>query len=483
MSFLARLVINMYSRTLNLYPRRFKDEFAKEMLVVFRDSATDAADDGPLPFVLVCAREFMGMPINILKEFWREIQGEDANLQDTPFAPWEPGSWGDSVWAGLPHLLIALLVAVIGALANTRLATVFGIVLGLLSLAGFLATIYYTWRNHWPAWSASWYGYVGLIVLLFSILPYQDWNGPAEWLFAGLRFILLFLTVAVLLYWLSRRNPIEGLLMAMPVIILYWFPIMEFVPNSIRFWLIFWLFLLSALTAMTITRLNDIRKAIWLVLGASILIGLPIAYARTYWNNVPVEHSSPPTVGQMAELFSVPWLASAALVLGPILGWGLWNLGRKYGKVGRIGAVVTIIGMVINLFGHFSYWWSFSNHAYLNALQISAVYRPNEASSLSMVYGGLAIILVGAIVLIVQSWKQNKLLSIPLILAPLALPLVAMFPTYFGYYIIPAGFSFEIAKLADIYRYLILLVGALWLVMSGWTVTRLYRQPSHEGTV
>ena len=483
MNFLTRFAIILYSRLLYLYPRRFRDEFAVEMQTVFRHSVMDAAEGGKLPFILVCSREFMGMPFSILKEFWHEFQGVEAAMQDTSLAPLKPGSWGDSVWAGLPHLLIAILFAVTGALANTGLAAISGIILGLLLLAGFLATIYYTWRNHWPVWSSSWYGYIGLIILLFSILPYQGWVGMAGQIFEVIRVFLTLLCLATLLYWLSRRNPIEALLMAIPVIIIYWLPVMEFIPNSIRFWLIFWLFLLSALTAMTITRLNDIRKAIWLVLGASILIGLPIAYARTYWNNIPVEHSSPPTVGQMAELFSVPWLASAALVLGPILGWGLWNLGRKYGKVGRIGAVVTIIGMVINLFGHFSYWWSFSNHAYLNALQISAVYRPNEASSLSMVYGGLAIILVGAIVLIVQSWKQNKLLSIPLILAPLALPLVAMFPTYFGYYIIPAGFSFEIAKLADIYRYLILLVGALWLVMSGWTVTRLYRQPSHEGTV
>ena len=443
----------------------------------------EAAEEGKFVLLHLCGREFMGMPFNILKEFWHEFQGEEANMQDTSFAPWKPGSWSDSVWAGLPHLLFALSVAVSGVLANTNLGTISGIILAFLLLAGLLATIYYTWKNHWPAWSASWYGYVGLLILLFSILPYQGWVDMAEQIFWSIRFILLLLCLATFLYWLSRRNPIEGLLMAMPVTIIYWFPVMEFVPNTIRFWLFFWLFLLSALIAMSITRINDIRKAVWLVLGVGLLTGLPIAYARTYWNNIPAEHSSPPTIGGMVELFSVPWLASAALVLAPILGWGLWYFGRRYGKAGRISAILMIFGMVLNLIGHFSHWWVFSNQAYLNALQISAVYRPNEASSLSMVYGGLAMILVGAISLAILSWKQSKLLSIPLILAPLALPLVAMFTVYFGNYVLPAGFSFEFARLTDIYRYLILLIGALWLVISGWTVTRLYNQPLHEGTV
>lgn len=482
MNLLLRLILNLYDRTLNLYPRRFKDEFAVEMRDVFRNSVVDAAEKGTFALVHVCGREFMGMPFNVLKEFWHEVRGEDINMQDTSFASLKPGSWGDSFWAGLPHLLIAILFAVTGALVNTRLAALSRVIVVLLLLIGFLATIYYTWRNHWPIWSASWYGYVGLIVLLFAILPYQDWAGIPDQVFRGFRFILLLLSLTTILYWLSRRNPIEGLLMAMPLIILYWFPVMEFVPNSIRFWLTFWIFLLSALAAITITRLNDIQRAVWLVLGASILIGLPITYARTYWHNIPEEHFSPPTIGQMAELFSVPWLASGALVMGPILGWGLWNLGKQYGRVGRVCAGLIILGLLLNLFGHFSYWWWFSGENYLNALQVSALYRPNEASSIFLVYAGLVGMLAGAIRLAILTWEQNKTLSIILIFAPLALPLIARFPTYFGYYIIPAGLRFEFARLSEIYKYLIFFIGALWLVMSGWTVSRLYSNPLREGT-
>jgi hypothetical protein len=182
----------------------------------------------------------------------------------------------------------------------------------------------------------------------------------------------------------------------------------------------------------------------------------------------------------MLELFSVRWLTSGALVLGPLLGWGLWYLGRKYGKAGRISAGITILGMTINLIGHCSHWWIHSDQAYLNALQISVVHRPSEPIALSMVSGGLAMMLVGAIALGILSWRQSKLLSTALIFTPLAMPLVAMFTTYFGYYIVPPGFSFEFARLADIHRYLILILGVLWLVLSGWTVTRLYNPPLCE---
>jgi hypothetical protein len=91
-----------------------------------------------------------------------------------------------------------------------------------------------------------------------------------------------------------------------------------------------------------------------------------------------------------------------------------------------------------------------------------------------MVSGGLAMFLVGACSLAILAWRQNKLLSIPLILVPLALPLVAMFSTYFDYYIIPAGFSFEFARLSETNKYFLFFLGSLWLLMSGWTVTRLY---------
>ena len=208
MNIFLNWIVRVYIQVLNLYPDRFKDEFAVEMHAVFRDSVMAAAAEGTLSLLLVCSREFIGMPLNILKEFWHEIQGTESSMQSAQFSSWRPGSWADSVLAGLPHLLIAILFAITGALVivNTRLAALSRVIVVLLLLIGFLATIYYTWRNHWPIWSASWYGYVGLIVLLFAILPYQDWSGIGDQVFKGISFVLLLLSLATLLYWLRSHG-------------------------------------------------------------------------------------------------------------------------------------------------------------------------------------------------------------------------------------------------------------------------------------
>lgn len=78
MNTLTQLVVSVYSRMLNLYPSKFREEFAAEMRVVFRDSVNDAFRDGILPLVIVCLREVIRMPFNILREFWHEVGGKEA---------------------------------------------------------------------------------------------------------------------------------------------------------------------------------------------------------------------------------------------------------------------------------------------------------------------------------------------------------------------------------------------------------------------
>ncbi|MEO8357344.1 MAG: hypothetical protein ABI621_15670 [Chloroflexota bacterium] len=73
MNFLTQLLVSVYSRMLNLYPGRFREEFADEMQVVFRDSVNETARDGILRLVILCLRELGGLPFNILREFWHEL--------------------------------------------------------------------------------------------------------------------------------------------------------------------------------------------------------------------------------------------------------------------------------------------------------------------------------------------------------------------------------------------------------------------------
>ena len=71
---------NLYSRLLLFYPRRFREEFAAEMEVVFRDSVNEAARNGMLPVVLLCLRELGGLPFSVLREFWHEFQSKETRM-------------------------------------------------------------------------------------------------------------------------------------------------------------------------------------------------------------------------------------------------------------------------------------------------------------------------------------------------------------------------------------------------------------------
>jgi hypothetical protein len=483
MKFLLVSLTRIYARLLHLYPGGFKQEFIDEMQNVFESLARDTAEQGILPLLVVFVREIGHLPGSLFMEFWYEGSWKEENRMAIPLLESpknsSPGSWQAALFASLPHLLIAIFVVIAGSTSNSRLTMVSGSILLFLLTIGLCLTIFFTWRDHWPAWSATWYGYVGLTIFIFAILPPQGWQPPLDKIIGGIgSLILLLLSLVTLVYWLSRRNPVEGLVMALPMMIMYWFPTMEFIPGYIRNWLTAGMFVLGAVTASILIRTNLIRRAIWLVLGSSILIGVPIAYARTYWNNIPVEHASVPSPGQVLGLFSTQFVAGAALAIGPILGWGLWRLGKSYGRTGRIGAGLIITGVLVNLFGQFSYWRAVSHMDYFKALGLSFLYKPDRVSTILMTSVSLLLILTGVLLLVTITWQWRRLFSIVMLLLPFVLPVLAMFPVYFGFHIQVPIIGIEFVNLNAIFNYMLLLAGIVFIFTGGWMVTQLYDQYS-----
>jgi hypothetical protein len=483
MKLLLVSLTRIYARLLHLYPGEFKQEFFDEMQTVFEDLARDTAERGLLPLFVVFTREIGHLPGSLFMEFWYEGKGNKENRMAIPIPASprssSPGSWQAALFASLPHLLIAIFAVIAGSTSDSLLLIVSGSILLFLLIVGLCLTIFFTWRDHWPAWSATWYGYAGLTIFIFAILPPQGWQPPLDKIIGGTgSVILLLLSLATLVYWLSRRNPVEGLVMALPMMILYWFPTMEFIPGYIRNWLTAGMFLLGAVTASILIRTNLIRIAIWLVLGASILIGLPIAYARTYWNNIPIEHASVPSPGQVFGLFSIQFVAGAALAIGPILGWGLWRLGKSYGRTGRISTGLIIFGVLVNLFGQFSYWRAVSHMDYFKALGISFLYKPEHVSTILIVSISLLVILTGVFLLATLTWQHRRLFSVALVLLPFVLPALAMFPIYFGFHIQLPIIGIEFVNLNVIFNYMLLLAGIVFIFAGGWMVIQLFDQYS-----
>lgn len=77
MNLFTRFIVALYSKALELYPRRFRDEFAEEMQIVFSDSLNKAIYEGTIPFLIVCLKEFGGLPFHVLRELWYEVKRKD----------------------------------------------------------------------------------------------------------------------------------------------------------------------------------------------------------------------------------------------------------------------------------------------------------------------------------------------------------------------------------------------------------------------
>jgi hypothetical protein len=114
MNKILRYISNLYSQTLHLYPRSFRDEFADEMDVVFRNSVHEAGREGMVPLIMLCLRELSGLPINILWEFWHEFERKETIMvinekANTESAIGKGVALWDAILGTLPFALFGLM--------------------------------------------------------------------------------------------------------------------------------------------------------------------------------------------------------------------------------------------------------------------------------------------------------------------------------------------------------------------------------------
>lgn len=454
MTGISRAVIRLYALLLRLYPRRFHEEFADEMQAVFANVASEAARRDAMSLARACLRELRDLPASLVREHWHALRAKGVAMIETN----PPGAWKDAALAGLPHLLVVVLALLpLGTVKNG--STVYPV--WLFILPGFIvAALALAWRRGWPRWAASWYVYVAMIALLL----------PQVALFA------VPLIIVGWLYWITGRDRIKGLLVATPLMLLFWSPALEFVEPAIHNAIQLGMVLLAAAMAMAIVRLNNARIGLWLALNASLLTGLLAAYARTYWHNLPPEYSEPPTLAALAERFAPQLLVGSALVIGPLLFWELGRIGKRSGRVGMWGYRLALGGLALNLFGSLGYYLGYFWQTITNI-------GPGTLWFNSVVYLGLFLCLAGTLWLGVAARRSKVLLDRAslalLVLIPSALPLMWMLllPIWFGFRILPAGLSFALYNLGDIYKYEVYAVGLVWLLLSGWLITRLSAAP------
>jgi len=121
MNFVISSLTKFYSKLLLLYPGSFRDEFAEEMQVVFRDSVNEAVEEGIPVLMLICLRELGGLPVNILREFWYEFERKETNMvTNGKVDPVSGIDEGAGVWDALIGVLPFLLFGIASMLVRTE---------------------------------------------------------------------------------------------------------------------------------------------------------------------------------------------------------------------------------------------------------------------------------------------------------------------------------------------------------------------------
>lgn len=121
MNNLTQLLVSVYSRMLNLYPGRFRDEFAEEMQVVFSDSVDEAIKNGWAALITVCIKELIGLPFSILREFWHElIRKETVMVTNEKMEPAYTRSIKASYWETFLSVLPFAVFGIVSMIGKIR---------------------------------------------------------------------------------------------------------------------------------------------------------------------------------------------------------------------------------------------------------------------------------------------------------------------------------------------------------------------------
>jgi len=311
MKFVIASLTNLYSKLLHLYPLRFRDEFAEEMQVVFRDSVNETARDGILPLASLCLRELVGLPFHVLREFWHEYQGKELIMlrENTSSSP---ATTGQVMMGALPFFLFGIIMIML------ELPIVLFNLDWFNSLGGFL---FFTllilpaigfgigWVQNFHRWS---YPYAGMALILAFYI--QNVTTP------GLNFFGIPIFGRDLWGW-RAWIPLAAAFLVALAISRSFKPFISFFTNLWKDWSIPSYLMAGALPLLVMFAFDEIDRLYSLYFMAAfavLLVGMVILYLRsqTTWQRVLVL-----TIGILAIIFPAVlgsnsyWLAHNGMYL------------------------------------------------------------------------------------------------------------------------------------------------------------------------
>jgi hypothetical protein len=383
--------------------------------------------------------------------------------------------WREITLAVLPFLLILLTDAlpkllVEGGLMtwedagmrflNTSLTLV---LIGCLLMAFFLA-----WRRKWPVWSATWVPFFCVPLLLLMVVLYNFFSqGQLSLTITQemLTYVWIPLFVAVLLYAVTRLDPLRGLLAALPVIYLLWIPNMEFVPDTIEAAIKIASLTLVCLAIAFVLRRGDWRTGLYAILGLNLAVGALFAYAGIYHGGTLPFVAPGPNLVEVLRSLVPQYLATSAILLGPLFAWRFRQQGRSNGQGGIIAYHLALAGLLLVIM---------ANLAGLSMTMQSNTHGPDSQGMTPLLLLGLGLYLVGVIWLYrygpypstASGWAKTVLLP----LLPLGIPIALMLPFITWQW--PISDLYGIPLLWVLPHALSLSLGLAWLGLSIWVITQ-----------
>ena len=267
-------IVWAYSRLLGLYPRRFRDEFAEEMQVVFRDSLDGAIRDGILPLAILCVKELGGLPFNVLREFWHECQGKELVMLNENTSG-SPATTGQVTMGTLPFFMLGIIMIMFELPATVMEPEWFNTVAGtLLWMWLLLPAIGFGigWVQGFPRWS---YPYVGMaLVMAFYI---QNASTP------GLNFFGIPIFGRELWGWRAWIPPAAAFVIALAVSRSFK-PFIRFFTNLWNDWTIpsyLMLGVLPLLVMIVFDEIDQLYTLYFMITFAVLFVGMVILYLRS----------------------------------------------------------------------------------------------------------------------------------------------------------------------------------------------------------
>jgi hypothetical protein len=489
---IEHLLPKFYSVMLRLYPRQFRHDFETEMQTVFGDALGSARQQGKLAVLRLFGREARELPRALTREHWQAVrEGEGAMVKpihsvpgvsenNPEFVETHPRGWGEIFLAMSFFIYLLLIDLVLKLLFESGLFTwgdsgikVMNISLAVLLIGAILVVFFLSWRRNWPAWSTTWFlSFVTaplMVVVWLSSLLFKNGFIISQ----SLAFYFIYpVIVAVVLYTVTRRTPLHGLLASLPLLYLFWMVNNEeFVPDPIETSVEVTSMILICLVIAYLLRRGNWRTGLIAVLATNLVVGFLFSYAGIYHGGTLPFTAPGPSLVEVVRSLIPQYLAIGAILLGPLFAWNIRQAGRSTGWIGRAGYHLALAGLLLVILAN------------LIGLEVGKDDLPRSIKETLHSFLAITVVLgLGAYLLglCFSLWYRiiylKRNISLPreilrgtlLALLPLGIPITLALP--FFTWTRPISVLYGIPFLWKLPHDLTLSIGLVWLFLSAWVV-------------